>query len=257
MDAASVHLVGATARYDTRNDAEDPWTGWHVVAEWERGYADIHVAGPTSILSRPGTVSPSRSVYSRGFVDVRRYNRVSQEGQLNFRLVAGGWLGGDELPLQRRFSLGGAGSLPGYDFRRRLPGTDYLTCSSVAPPPAQPARPPGTPAECERFMLAQVEYRGDIRGDPWGIFGAERERRRFGWGRRAEWVVFADAGRGWLVGPRAGDLRYPAGRMPPLGSFRADVGVGLRLDDLGIYLAKSVTDSDALPNLYLRLRPRF
>ena len=106
-------------------------------------------------------------------------------------------------------------------------------------------------------MLAQVEYRGDIRADPWGIFGAEREQRRFGWGRRAEWVVFADAGRGWLVGPRVGDLQYPAGRLPPVGSFRADVGVGIRLDDLGIYLAKSVTDSDAMANLFVRLQPRF
>jgi hypothetical protein len=45
--------------------------------------------------------------------------------------------------------------------------------------------------------------------------------------------------------------------MPPLGTFRADVGVGLRLDDLGIYIAKAVTDSDAPPNLFVRLRPRF
>jgi hypothetical protein len=48
-----------------------------------------------------------RTTYDRVFLDVRRYNRVSAEGQLNLRVVAGGWLSGDELPLQRRFSLVG------------------------------------------------------------------------------------------------------------------------------------------------------
>lgn len=260
MDAGNVHLVGATVRYDTRNDPDDPGTGWHVQADLERGYAHIHDPAPASWLSRVGV---GRLVYDRGFLDIRRYNRVSPEGQLNFRLVLGGWLRGDELPMQRRFSLGSAGSLPGYDFRRRLPGTDYLTCSSATPDPIPPISVPpapgpvGSPAECERFALAQVEYRGEIRIDPLGFFRGEREQRRFGWGRGAEWVVFMDAGRGWLVGPRAGDLRYPASRIPPIGTFRADVGIGLRLDDLGVYIAKAVTDSDAPPNLFVRLRPRF
>lgn len=260
MDVGNVHLLGASVRYDTRNDPEDPGTGWHVLAEVERGYADLHDAAPTSFLTRAGA---GRLVYDRGFLEIRRYNRVSPEAQLNFRLVLGGWLRGDDLPLQRRFSLGGAGSLPGYDFRRRLPGTDYLTCSSPAPDPIPPISAPqapgpvGAPAECARFALAQAEYRGEIRIDPLGFFRGEREQRRFGWGRGAEWVVFMDAGRGWLVGPRVGDLRYPGNRIPPLGTFRADVGIGLRLDDLGIYIAKAVTDSDAPPNLFVRLRPRF
>lgn len=261
MDVANVHLLDTKVRYDTRNDPDDPWTGWDVELQLERGYADLHEAAPTSFLSRRD--ASARLVYDRGFLDIRRYNRVSPEGQLNVRVAAGGWLRGDELPLQRRFSLGGPGSLPGYDFRRRLPGTDYLTCSSVEPDPfgpltpVEPSAPVGSPAECERFALVQLEYRGDIRIDPLGFFSGEREQRRFGWGRRAQWVVFADAGRGWLVGRREGDLRYPADRMPPLGTFRADVGIGLRLDDIGIYLAKSVTDSDAPPNLFVRLRPRF
>ncbi|HSA57561.1 MAG TPA: BamA/TamA family outer membrane protein [Gemmatimonadaceae bacterium] len=253
MDVGHVHVLGATVTYDTRNDPEDPWTGWHVAAGLERGYANLHVVAPTSSLTRSG--APGRYVYDRGFLDLRRYNRVSPEGQLNFRLALGGWLHGDELPLQRRFFVGGAGTLPGYDFRRRLPGTDYLTCSSA--PPAPLPGPVGSPAECERFALAQLEYRGDIRIDPLGFFRGEREQRRFGWGRGAEWVVFIDAGRGWLVGPRVGDLRYPADRIPPLGTFRADVGLGFKLDDLGIYLAKAVTDSDAPVNLFVRLQPRF
>jgi outer membrane translocation and assembly module TamA len=51
---------------------------------------------------------------------------------LNLRLLVGGWLSGDDLPLQRRFALGSAGSLPGYDFRQILPGTDVLTCAGRA-----------------------------------------------------------------------------------------------------------------------------
>ena len=40
--------------------------------------------------------------FNRLFIDVRRYTRVSPSGRVNLRLLAGGWLGGDPLPLQRR-----------------------------------------------------------------------------------------------------------------------------------------------------------
>ena len=39
------------------------------------------------------------------------------DDRLNLRLWAGGWLGGDPLPVQRRLSLGGLDMLPGYAFR--------------------------------------------------------------------------------------------------------------------------------------------
>jgi hypothetical protein len=199
-------------------------------------------------------------VYSRVFLDLRRYNRVTPDGQLNLRVVLGGWLDGNELPLQRRLSVGGHGTLPGYDFRRVEDETDYWQCSAPtdalgAPPP--PRYPPGVPAQCERIALAQLEYRGEIRIDPFGILDEERDQRRRGWGRGAEWVVFADAGRGWLVGSRTGRLQYPSNVVPHLGTFRSDVGVGLRLDDLGLYVAKSISDMDRPLNFFIRLRPRF
>lgn len=120
-----------------------------------------------------------------------------------------------------------------------------------------PRSPDGTPAQCERILLGQVEYRGEIGSRLFGFLSEERRRRRFGWGRRAEWVVFADAGRGWLVGHRVGELQYGAGTLPPLSTFRADVGIGIRLDDLGLYVAKSVTDPGTPVNFFARLRPRF
>ena len=59
------------------------------------------------------------------------------------------------------------------------------------------------------------------------------------------------------MGPRVGDLQYGAGSFPGLHTFRADVGVGLRLDDLGLYVAKSVTDPHTPLNFFARIQPRF
>jgi hypothetical protein len=258
LDEGRFHLVRLAARYDTRNDRSDPWTGWFVTGEYEYGVGRINAYGPTSLAIRD--INPTgRTVYDRVMLDVRRYNRLSAEGQLNLRLVTGGWLSGDDLPLQRRFALGSAGTLPGYDFRQVRPGTDFLSCAGSRPAgtPGGPRAPEGVPAQCERFMLIQAEYRGEIGAKLFGILDEERRRRRFGWGRRAEWVVFADLGRGWLVGPRAGDLQYGPGSIPGLATFRGDVGLGLRLDDLGLYVAKSVTDARTPINFFARLQPRF
>jgi cytoskeletal protein CcmA (bactofilin family) len=258
LDAGRFHLVRVGARYDTRNDETDPWSGWHITGEYEYGIGRITSYGPTSRAIRD--INPrGRNAFDRVLLDVRRYNRISAEGQVNLRLVAGGWLSGDDLPLQRRYSLGSAGTLAGYDFRQVRPGTDYLTCagSRDEDAPGGPRSPEGVPAQCERFALAQVEYRGEIGSSLFGLLDEERRRRRFGWGRSAEWVVFADVGRGWLVGPRVGELQYGATTLPSLRTFRADLGLGLRLDDLGLYIAKSVTDPRTPINFFARLQPRF
>jgi hypothetical protein len=258
LDAGRFHLVRLGARYDTRNDDSDPWSGWHITGEYEYGVGRITAYGPTSRAIRD--INPrGRNAFDRVQLDIRRYNRISAEGQVNLRLVAGGWLSGDDLPLQRRYSLGSVGTLPGYDFRQVLPGTDFLTCAGARADgaPGGPRTPDGAPAQCERFALGQVEYRGEIGSSLFGLLDEERRRRRFGWGRTAEWVVFADVGRGWLVGPRVGELQYGASTVPSLRTFRADVGLGLRLDDLGLYVAKSVTDPRTPINFFARLQPRF
>src|SRR5205085_1039193 len=96
--------------------------------------------------------------YTRGFLDLRRYNRLSPQGQVNIRLVTGGWLNGDALPLQRRLSVEGPGATPGFDFRSPRGGVDVGTCGSGG-------SLAGTPAQCERIALAQIEYRGDLAFD--------------------------------------------------------------------------------------------
>ncbi len=257
LDDGTVHLVNVTLRYDTRNDELEPRSGWYVSADFEHGSARGLIPGPAASIARFDAADP---MYSRGLLDVRRYNRVAPDGQLNLRLVLGGWLTGDDLPLERRFSLGGPGTLPGYDFRRIEGGTDYWQCSapSAAPFGSSPAPyPPGLPAQCQRIALAQAEYRGVIHVDPLGILGEERARRRSGWGRTAEWVVFADLGRGWLVGDRLGYLRYRRDVIPPLNTFRTDVGIGIRLDDVGVYAAKALSNTHTPVNFFVRLRPRF
>ncbi len=258
MDDGRFHVVRAEVTYDTRNDQRDPWSGWFVSADYEYGTGRISAYAPTTQGIRE--VNPAgRNNYDRVFLDIRRYDRLSADGQLALRLVTGGWLSGDDLPLQRRFSLGSAGSLPGYDFRQILPGVDGLTCAGTGDGgiPLSPRSPPGTPAQCERFMLWQAEYRGELRSSLFGFLTAERQRRRLGWGRQAEWVMFVDAGRGWLVGAPVAGLQYGAGTLPPLSTFRADVGLGLRLDDLGLFVAKAVTDPGTPLNFFIRLRPRF
>jgi hypothetical protein len=254
LDEGDFHVVNGTLRYDTRTDVGNPWSGWYILADYEYGTGTIARYGLAAPGTRTETVGGA-TVYDRVFVDVRRYNRIAPGAQLNLRLVAGGWLSGDDLPMQRRFSLGGPGTLGGYDFRRTVGAPDVLQCST---PVLQDAPfPIGTPAQCERFAMAQVEYRGDMQFDLFGVLDEERDRRRAGWGRGTEWVVFADAGRGWLVGAPDGGLSYAKGSIPGLSTFRTDVGIGLVLDNVGVYVAKALSDRGTPLNVFVRLRPRF
>jgi hypothetical protein len=257
LDEGFFHIATATLTVDTRNNASDPWVGWYIVAGVEHGSSPEVRLGPTALPDRPASLGadPVQPVsYTRGMVDLRRYNRVSPKGQLNLRLVLGGWLGGDDLPLERRFSLGGAGSLPGFDFRGATPGTDVLQCHGDTPPA-------GLPAECERMVLGQVEYRGDlhIRIGGRGDIGDEEERGwDFSFSRTGSWVAFADVGRGWLVGrDRIGSLQYGPGGFPRLGTFQSDIGVGLDFDVIGLYVAKSLSVMREPPNFFIRLGHRF
>src|SRR5439155_808441 len=66
--------------------------------------------------------------------------------------AAGGWAGGDALPLQRRVSLGGPEVLPGYNFRQAacnqaMTAAEYLDTRVAA---------------CDRVLAVQAEYRGHI-----------------------------------------------------------------------------------------------
>jgi hypothetical protein len=204
-----------------------------------------------SPLARPA--SAGNIGYGRFLLDLRRYNRVSPSTSLHARLVLGGWLHGDELPLQRRLSVGGIGTLPGFDFRRIEPdGADVAQCSNGGVVPA------GNPAQCERVALVQLEYRNEIRSSFFDFLNSRRIRLRgIGFTVEPTAVAFVDAGRGWLVGNPVGRLQYRNGSIPPFGTFRTDVGLGLDLGLIGVYAAKAVSDASQPANFFLRVRRRF
>ncbi|MDQ3996241.1 MAG: hypothetical protein M3303_04405 [Gemmatimonadota bacterium] len=246
LDAGRFHLLNATLDADTRNDENRPWSGWYIVADVERGVGDLTALGVTS----PGVraARPGRMAYTRGLLDVRRYNRLSPRSQVNLRLVTGGWLGGDELPLQRRLSVDGPGALPGFDFRGAHTGEDVATCGGPG------FAPGGIPAQCERIALVQAEYRGDLHFD---LFGDSEWDDLIQAGENAAWIVFFDAGRGWLVRSGGAGGGYGAAEIPSLSTFRTDAGVGLDLRLIGFYVAKALSDAHEPVNFFVRLRHRF
>jgi hypothetical protein len=246
LDEGRFHLLNGTLRVDTRNDSDNPWSGWYALADLENGFGNISNPAPRALPVAPATVGGIH--YARGFVDLRRYNRISPDAQLNFRVVAGGWLNGDPLPLQRRFAVDGPGVLPGYDFRS--PNTSAaLTCATggyVA----------GLPGQCDRMALATVEYRGDLHFDLFTDWESDRYMRSHSDG---VWVFFADAGRGWLVGtPAANDsTTFQRDKLPPLSSFKTDVGLGIDFDLIGVYVAKAMAAPREPINFFVRIRHRF
>jgi two-component system, NtrC family, nitrogen regulation response regulator NtrX len=246
VDDGVFHIVGGHFVFDTRNDDYDPWSGWYITANLDDGAGVVTSFGPRTDGPTPLALPGGSGVqYLRGFLDTRRYNRVGPTEQLNFRLVVAGWLAGDQLPLEQRFSVGGAGTLPGFDFRSLGPGADVMTCS------AGPGVPPGPPAECERIVLTQAEFRHDLRV---GLADVVR-----GVPLDGAWIVFADAGRGWLVGAPDGMLTYRASTLPPLWTYRADAGVGIALGAFGFYVAQPVAPwaGNNGPRFVIRLQQRF
>jgi hypothetical protein len=66
-----------------------------------------------------------------------------------------------------------------------------------------------------------------------------------------------DAGRGWRVGSREGDLTYTSASLPGFDTWRTDVGLGLDLGIAGLYVAKAVSEAKEPANFFVRFRGRF
>ncbi|HEV8266312.1 MAG TPA: BamA/TamA family outer membrane protein [Gemmatimonadales bacterium] len=249
IDEGHYTTLSASAAIDTRNDVADPTAGWLVRGTLEHSRSK-DVAPQTGVPSSVRGAIPTDGSYAfeRLFVDIRRYARVSPSGRVNLRLVAGGWLGGDPLPLQRRLSLGGPDPLTGYAFRHSACNRD-ITAPAFA----------GTLlAACDRVLAIQGEYRGHL-SLHWSYNTTRDEEGREETSsllsvEGLDLVVFGEAGQGWLLGNGPG--RLPSDRLPTLGSWLADLGLGVDAGGFGLYVAKAVTTGEPL-RFTVRLDHRF
>jgi outer membrane protein assembly factor BamA len=228
---------------DTRNSVSFPSSGWLVRASYDQNWSDkvAPLLLPISIR-RP---IPTNQTYNFGRIslDARRYMRISPALRVGTRLFAEGWVGGDDLPVQRRYSLGGTDLMPGYNFRQ-------VTC---APPGFEG---PAQAAFCNRMIALQVEVRTRL-SFGWAYRLRDRERAeldRLVAIDQADLVFLADAGTAWIAGDGPGQIA--ANKLPAGSQWKYDVGVGLDLGGVGVYLAKALTDNVPI-RLILRLQRRF
>jgi hypothetical protein len=191
---------------------------------------------------RPNPPTGGGYATDRISLDVRRYARLTPGLQVNARLRADGWIAGDRLPIQRRFSLGGPDILPGFDFRA-------FTCAPRG------FSDPATPALCDRTIVTQVEVRTRL-GLNLGYRLPDRDgsRGRFIGIEEADLVIFGDGGKAWLAGSGAGQV--PVNRFPAIKEWVFDAGVGLDAGGLGAYLAKSLSEGESV-KFVVRLQRRF
>ncbi len=229
FDRASYRRMRVHSSYDTRTDPIRPRSGWWLQGEYELGDGDHQTFGTEN--AAPVPAAGRRVRYGRAMFDLRRYTRLSPSSQLNARLIAGGWVHGDPLPLQRRVSVSGPGANSGFGFRDRVTSPDRLQCSGNVVLD-------GSPALCDRMVLLSADYRHDIR---WlvDLFGGSRLIRpdRSGY---AGWVLFSDLGRGWLASPRAPQPTVPFDAAKGIEALQTSVGFGLELGQGGVYVAKAL-----------------
>ncbi len=252
IDEGHFTTIALGAVLDSRNDPEESTSGWLVRASLEDSRSsDLvpHAGVPASV--RDSIPNPASYRFDRMFFDIRHYARISPSGRVNVRLVGGGWVGGDPLPLQRRLSLGGPDPMPGRPFRSSA-------CNNAF---TDPAFTDARVAACDRVIAFQTEYRGHVKlnwsYNPSKDGKGDRDEGnvpRFFWLEGLDVVVFADAGQAWLVGNGPGHLS--AGRIPSFDSWLVDVGLGVDWGGFGVYVAKAVTTGERL-RLTVRLDHRF
>ncbi len=246
-------IVG-TAVLDTRSEEWDPSSGWYVRAELEHTLASDLIRPPyVSITQGAPVVTPDNRFgeYTRGLLDLRRYNRISPSQRLNLRIAAGGSLSVFPLPPQRQHALGGAGSLPGFGLLR-------LDCGARG---FSGVRGGGGARfydayGCDRFALFQAEYRGDLsfRAPPRVAKSTAADDGGLDWSdvRLVDadfgWVLFVDVGAGWTSLERHHDE-----------NTAVDLGAGVLLGDVGLYVAAPVRDVYGRGDVsfFIRLAPRF
>jgi hypothetical protein len=227
---------------DTRNSSDVPTTGWYVDGTWEYSHSDD--VAPTTLPPEVRAPLPTSGYQtSRLRLDVRHYLRLSPTVRIAARGLADGWVGGDPLPVQQRYGLGGPDLLPGYGFRA-------VDCH----PPS--FRDPALTALCDRRLAFEAEFRTRL-SLGWAFRLHDRERReldRILAIDQADLVFFGGTGTAWIAGDGPGQV--DAGSLPAPSQWKADVGIGADLGGLGLYLAKALTDDEPV-RFSVRLQRRF
>jgi hypothetical protein len=246
IDPGHYTTLTSVVTFDTRNDRDQPTAGWLLEAKLSNVWAPDVSPVTLPLAVREPIPTDGSYQFNQLFLDLRRYTRVSPSGRVNLRVFAGGWLGGDPLPLQQRLSIGGAGPMPGYGFRRTACNHDIT----------DPTFAGSEVAACDRVLLTQVEYRGHLSLHwSYGKSHPEDETAKSPFTLQGpDLVVFGDGGQAWLVG--SGPGRLPSDRLPTIGSWLADLGLGMDWGGFGVYVAKAVTSGEPL-RLSVRLDHRF
>jgi hypothetical protein len=251
IDEGHYTTIAGNVTLDTRNDEEDPTAGWLAELTFENSRSSDVVPNPgVPTTVRDSIPTDGSYQFNRMFLDVRHYARISPSGRIHLRMVAGGWMGGDPLPLQQRLSLGGPEPMPGEPFRKAACNgniTDPVFANSKV-------------AACDRVLAFQAEYRGHVKLN-WSYSPTSgtrdeppsEEHSPF-WLEGLDLVVFANTGQAWLVGNNPGQV--PAGHIPELASWLVDVGLGADWSGFGVYIAKAVTTGEKL-RFTVRLEHRF
>ncbi|HEV7365723.1 MAG TPA: polymer-forming cytoskeletal protein [Gemmatimonadales bacterium] len=243
IDDGHYFTTAVQVDFDTRNERDQPSTGWWFSGRYEHLTSDdiAPVALPPVVRPNPPTGGGYNT--DRLSLDLRRYSRLTPGLRVNGRVFADGWLAGGRLPVQRRVSVGGTDLLPGFDFRA-------YTCAPSG------YNDPSMPALCDRIIATQIEVRTRL-GLNLGYQMQDREgnrRGRFIGIQEADLVFFSDAGKGWLAGQGPGQV--PPDRIPVLREWALDLGFGLDAGGIGAYLAKSISTGESV-KFVVRLQRRF
>lgn len=236
-----IRMLQAWFRWDTRNDREDPATGWLVEVDAEQGLEgelSILVEGLGTGLPLPLVEQRVSAEYTALRLDARRYLRIGPRTRIALRGVFDGSPDDGALPPQRQSSLGGEGSMPGYD-------RFEFDCDARAGEPDADGYFPYF--GCDRVVLLQAELRFAILP---GFSLGRRLGVDFDVLSTPEIVLFTDGGRAWIE-PES--LGYRAGLGPE--SIHWDAGAGVRLGRLGLYVAAPLQGGGGA-NFFVRLGPR-
>lgn len=243
IDDGHFTLLRGSVAVDTRNNQETPTSGWYFKGWYER--ATSSDVAPVTLPVEVRDPIPTYRDYGFQHVgfDLRKYQRINTIARVNLRLLGGGWVGGDPLPVQRRVSLGGPDILAGYPFRDQ-------TCAPAGYADASQA------ALCDRMLAAQAEVRFRFRLPIREKLGLEEWLllERLVGRDHADVVLFGDMGKAWLTGDGPG--RIPNNRLPVPGEFSYDAGIGLDIDGLAIYAGVPLGGKWS-PRFTLRLERRF